>query len=57
MLDSEDTNSKSTSPDVVIINVSPLEFGASLLLPQMRDCLPQVSDYSMASSCTFPSRC
>ncbi len=30
------------SRNVVVINVSPLEFGASLLLPSMDSCLPQL---------------
>ena len=30
------------SRDLLIINVSPLEFGASLLVPAVDSCLPQV---------------
>ena len=30
------------SRDLLIINVSPLEFGASLLVPAIDSCLPQV---------------
>lgn len=31
------------SPNLVLINVSPIEYGHVLLVPQVLDCLPQVS--------------
>lgn len=33
---------KSSARNLIIINVSPLEFGACLLVPKLEDCLPQV---------------
>ncbi|KAG8662514.1 hypothetical protein MANES_01G116800v8 [Manihot esculenta] len=35
----------STSPSVVAINVSPIEFGHVLLIPRVLDCLPQRIDH------------
>ncbi|XP_028769855.1 GDP-L-galactose phosphorylase 1-like [Neltuma alba] len=35
----------STSPNVVAINVSPLEYGHVLLIPRILDCLPQRIDH------------
>ncbi len=32
----------SNARNVIIINVSPFELGASLLVPSLEDCLPQV---------------
>ena len=37
------------SRDLLIINVSPLEFGASLLVPEVDSCLPQVLFLSIFS--------
>jgi GDP-D-glucose phosphorylase len=33
---------QNSTRDLIVINVSPLEFGASLLLPSVDSCLPQV---------------
>ncbi|KAF2295409.1 hypothetical protein GH714_032793 [Hevea brasiliensis] len=35
----------STSPSIVAINVSPIEFGHVLLIPRVLDCLPQRIDH------------
>lgn len=32
------------SPNLVYINVSPIEYGHVLLVPRVMDCLPQVQD-------------
>lgn len=32
-----------SSPNLVYINVSPIEYGHVLLVPRVMDCLPQVS--------------
>ena len=34
-----------TSKDVIIINVSPIDLGHCLLVPQLDSCLPQVIFY------------
>ncbi|KAI4299582.1 hypothetical protein L6164_033027 [Bauhinia variegata] len=39
------TNMISTSPNVVAINVSPIEHGHVLLIPRVLDCLPQRVDH------------
>jgi len=47
-LDSSSRSSQSSSRDLLIINVSPLEYGHCLLVPQVEDCLPQVqTEYSV----------
>ena len=35
------------SPNLVLINVSPIEYGHVLLVPRVLDCLPQVSTLSL----------
>ena len=41
-IDKNDVKPTSTCRDVVIINVSPIEFGHCLLVPGLEECRPQV---------------
>ncbi|XP_074308347.1 GDP-L-galactose phosphorylase 1-like [Silene latifolia] len=38
--------SESDSPNIVAINVSPIEYGHVLLIPRIFDCLPQMIDHA-----------
>ncbi|KAI8534569.1 hypothetical protein RHMOL_Rhmol10G0100500 [Rhododendron molle] len=42
---SSPVNADSNSPNVVAINVSPIEYGHILLIPRVLDCLPQRIDH------------
>ncbi|XP_075473673.1 GDP-L-galactose phosphorylase 2-like [Primulina tabacum] len=42
--DSASASSKESSPTVVTINVSPIEYGHVLLIPRVLDCMPQKID-------------
>ena len=41
-----------TSKDVIIINVSPIDLGHCLLVPQLESCLPQVIFYILIGANT-----
>ena len=45
VLSNSTERSSLTSKDVIIINVSPIDLGHCLLVPQLDSCLPQVIFY------------
>ena len=45
------------SPNLVLINVSPIEYGHVLLVPRVLDCLPQVPTLSLDVSPPLPLAC
>jgi GDP-L-galactose phosphorylase len=45
----EEAGRCSASPSVVLINVSPIDYGHVLLCPRVLDCIPQVTSAVMRS--------